>query len=113
MTTCARRRVFGAWKERPPSRFLGEIPRELVTVVSARAAAVAASRTARAPAGEDDYPKHVPGCAVYHEQYGPGTIVRKWQSGQDTLVQVQFSSGRAAQFILQYTRLERISEDQV
>ncbi len=115
MTTCVRRRVFGAWKERPPSRFLGEVPRQLVTVVPARAAAAAAVRSVRGhrPAADDDYPQFPPGCAVYHDEYGPGTIVRKWRSGEDTLVQVQFSSGRSTRFILQYTKLERISEDQV
>ncbi len=115
MTTCVHRRVFGAWKERSPSRFLGEIPRELVTIVSARAAAVAASGSARggSRAEADDYPQYTPGCGVFHEQYGPGSVVRKWRSGEDTLVQVQFSSGRSARFILQYTKLERISEDQV
>jgi DNA helicase II / ATP-dependent DNA helicase PcrA len=107
MTTCVRRRVFGAWRERPPSRFLGEIPRELITVVRS------GSDTAAADAEEDDAP-HLPvGCAVYHNDYGPGMIVRKWKAGENTMAQVRFSSGRSAQFILRYAKLERISADQV
>ncbi len=115
MTTCVHRRVFGAWKERAPSRFLEEIPRQLITIVAARRAAVAtyAAGQSPQPADGEDYPQYTPGCGVYHEQYGPGTIVRRWRSGPDTHVQVQFSSGRSARFILQYARLERISEDQV
>ena len=49
------------------------------------------------------------GSGVYHDEYGPGVVERKWYTDGTLLVQVRFESGRVAKFLPKYTRLERIS----
>jgi DNA helicase II / ATP-dependent DNA helicase PcrA len=102
MTWCRRRRIFGRYSDMAPSRFLDEIP-------EGAAERVGENREAEAA---DDYPV---GSGVYHDEYGPGVVARKWYTddararGGTLLVQVRFESGRVAKFLPKYTRLERIS----
>ena len=96
LTTCRKRRVFGTLQGSQPSCFLGEIPREHLHVHGSEAAE------------EDGY---APGCGVYHDDYGPGIIVRKWEADGAAMVSVRFESGKIARFPLKYSRLERISTD--
>ena len=99
MTTCQMRRVFGVVQNRKASRFLSEIPSEIVNVMTSNSAL---------PATEN-YPAFCEGCGVAHPEYGAGTITKKWYNGQDFMVLVQFSEGRTAKFILKYSNLERIN----
>ena len=92
------------FKERAPSRFIAEIPAELLTV---------AGVTAAQEPLIDEYPDYYRGCGVFHDDYGPGLVTRKWRSGKDTLVAVRFAGGKEARFVLEYARLERISADDV
>ena len=96
LTTCSSRRVFGTLQDSQPSCFLSEIPREHLHVYGNQ------------PAEEDGLP---PGCGVYHDDYGPGIINRKWEVDGMTMVSVRFESGKIARFPLRYSRLERISTD--
>ena len=96
MTWCRRRRIFGRYSEMAPSRFLDEIPEGAAERVGEDKEAEAA----------DDYPV---GSGVYHDEYGPGVVERKWYTDGTLLVQVRFESGRVAKFLPKYTRLERIS----
>ena len=96
LTTCRKRRVFGILQDSQPSCFLGEIPREHLHVHGWE------------PPAEDGYPL---GCGVYHDDYGPGIVNRKWEVDGVVMVAVRFDSGKIARFPLKYTRLERISTD--
>jgi len=96
MTWCRRRRIFGRYSDMAPSRFLDEIPEGTAERVGEDKEAEAA----------DDYPV---GSGVYHDEYGPGVVERKWYTDGTLLVQVRFESGRVAKFLPKYTRLERIS----
>ena len=96
LTTCRKRRVFGTLQGSQPSCFLNEIPREHLYVHGSEAAE------------EDGYG---PGCGVYHDDYGPGMIVRKWEADGAVMVSVRFDSGKIARFPLKYSKLERISTD--
>jgi DNA helicase-2/ATP-dependent DNA helicase PcrA len=96
LTTCRKRRVFGTFQGSEPSRFLSEVPREHLHVYGAKA-----------PEG-DGYPL---GCGVYHDDYGPGIINRKWEVDGVAMVSVRFDSGKIARFPLKYSRLERVSSD--
>jgi hypothetical protein len=58
---------------------------------------------------EDDYPDYYRGCGVFHDDYGPGRVTRKWRAGRDTMVSVLFEGGHEKRFILEYSNLERIS----
>jgi DNA helicase-2/ATP-dependent DNA helicase PcrA len=96
LTSCSRRRVFGALQQAEPSRFLSEIPPELLHVYGGRREE------------EDRFPL---GCGVYHEEYGPGIVTRKWTAEGQRMVAVRFDSGRIARFPVRYSCLERISRD--
>ena len=71
------------------------------------------SRRSREEAGEDGAAEvsdeFAVGTGVYHDEYGPGVVERKWYTDGTLLVQVRFESGRVAKFLPKYTRLERIS----
>ena len=96
LTTCSTRRVFGTLQASQPSCFLAEIPREHLHVYGSE------------PPAEDGYPL---GCGVYHDDYGPGIINRKWEVDGLTMVSVRFESGKLARFPLKYSKLERISTE--
>ncbi len=92
LTWCRRRRIFGRYSDMAPSRFLDEIPEGAAEKVEEETS--------------DDFPV---GSGVYHDEYGPGVVERKWYTDGTLLVQVRFTSGRVAKFLPKYTRLERIS----
>jgi DNA helicase II / ATP-dependent DNA helicase PcrA len=94
MTWCLRRRIFGRTTEMAPSRFLDEIPAESVRKIGEKL-----------PTMGDEYQV---GSGVFHEEYGPGVVERKWYNDGALLVQIRFESGRVAKFLPKYTRLERI-----
>jgi DNA helicase-2/ATP-dependent DNA helicase PcrA len=97
LTWCGNRRVFGRSSGMEPSRFLDEIPADMV------------ERIGEDPEEMDDgFP---PGCSVFHDEYGPGIVERKWYTGGNLLLQVRFRSGRVAKLLPKYNRLERISSD--
>jgi DNA helicase-2/ATP-dependent DNA helicase PcrA len=102
LTACRRRQVFGMYKNRRLSRFLSEIPQHLLTPLTP---------DSMEPWNEDEDSELTEGCGVYHAQYGPGVITRKWHDGKHTLVTAHFSSGKTGKFILKYADLERISLD--
>ena len=93
------RRVHGRTMEFLPSRFLREIPEELVEYVGLPGAQAAA-------AGE-----YQPGTPVYHDDYGSGLVVKSFFRGTNEVVLVRFETGFTGQFIPRYTPLERISGD--
>jgi DNA helicase II / ATP-dependent DNA helicase PcrA len=100
LTSCSYRRLHGRSMDFVPSRFLGEIPRELLDI-SGDARGMRTSSS-------DEYPA---GSAVYHDDYGAGVVTRSWHNGSELVVQVQFETGRAARFLPKYTTLERIAGD--
>jgi DNA helicase-2/ATP-dependent DNA helicase PcrA len=95
LASCLRRRVFGTMQQAEPSRFLDEIPPELLHVYG---------RGRK----EDRFPL---GCGVYHEEYGPGIVTRKWTAEGQPMIAVRFDTGRIARFPVKYCALERISRD--
>jgi len=96
LTTCRQRRVFGTLQVSQPSRFVMEIPPEALHVYGQRREE------------EDGFPL---GCGVYHDEYGPGIITRKWVAEGQTMATVRFDSGKSARFPLRYSALERISRE--
>ena len=79
-----------------PSLFLSEIPRQYLQVYGSQ------------PPVDDGYPL---GCGVFHDDYGPGIVNRKWEVDGVAMVSVRFDSGKIARFPLKYSRLERVSTD--
>ena len=99
LTSCSSRRVHGRRLDLIPSRFVGEIPRELIDM---------SGDAANAHSSGNDYP---PGTGVYHDDYGSGMVARSWYGGSELVVLVQFESGRSARFLPRYTQLEKIQSD--
>jgi DNA helicase-2/ATP-dependent DNA helicase PcrA len=96
LTACRRRRVFGTFQAAEPSRFLSEIPADLLEV------------RGRAAEAEERFPL---GCGVFHEEYGPGIVTRRWTAEGQPLVAVRFDSGRIARFPVKYSALERVARE--
>jgi len=96
MTCCRSRRIWGKFNSFPPSRFLSEIPENLVTLkgfgntVSGGASLI----------NEGD--------AVYSRDYGAGEVLKKWMNKDEPVVLVRFEGGRTAQFLLRYSSLKKI-----
>jgi DNA helicase-2/ATP-dependent DNA helicase PcrA len=97
LTCCRRRRVFGSFQSVETSRFLSEVPSELLSV-----------RGRKAPEAAERFP---PGCQVYHEDYGAGVVTRAWTAEGQPMIAVRFDSGRIARFPVKYSALERMSRD--
>ncbi len=122
LTSCRFRRVHGRMTDLLPSRFLAEIPPELVHVESDSPAAgfgTASGRAAQRRAlssfrggrvGADPAEHPLPrGTAVYHDNYGSGVVTKAWYSGNEAVVLVRFETGATAQFLPAYTPLERVA----
>lgn len=129
LTSCRYRRLYGRLTEFPPSRFLGEIPSELLDLGSESGAgggSVGFGREGSAggtfdgsvgddpAAGEnheewgsaEDFPA---GAGVFHDDYGVGVVQKRWRQGRNVMVRVRFENGTSATFIPRYTPLERVS----
>ncbi len=96
MTCCRSRRIWGKFNSFPPSRFLSEIPENLVTLkgfgntVSGGASLI----------NEGDI--------VYSRDYGAGEVLKKWMNKDEPVVLVRFEGGRTAQFLLRYCSLKKV-----
>lgn len=97
LTSCSYRRIHGRTTDFIPSRFLGEIPPDLVEIDG--------SDLARRENATDLYPV---GSHVYHDDYGTGIVGRSWYSGSELVVQVRFETGQIAKFLPKYVSLERV-----
>ncbi|MCK6446802.1 MAG: UvrD-helicase domain-containing protein [Planctomycetes bacterium] len=116
LTLAKVRRHFGqtAWCE--PSRFLGEIPTELLEGRSGRAGREGGDDFPAEPeyvAEVDDDPAErlVPGVWVQSEHFGRGVVQRISGSGPNTRVVVRFSLHGEKTLIQQYAKLRRLDAD--
>jgi len=110
--TCAeRRRVFGSETYCLPSRFIDEIPRELIDEVRPRPG------ISRPRAAFSSTPGLVPDAApgglhlgqhVRHAKFGDGVITSCEGQGSNARVQVNFSKAGPKWLVLAYARLEAV-----
>ena len=131
LTGAARRRVFGDYQSTEASRFLDEIPAELIRRVEpvvapswnntryetrnpyARRFGAAKAKEAAAafPSYEDEDQSSATGLRtglrVRHKQFGVGTIVAVEEQGDDTRVTVKFNSVGTKKLVARYAALER------
>ena len=99
LTACARRTVFGQRRDQQMSRFLMEIPDELL------AGRGSVRRGGDGPDGEAaGFPT---GAEVYHDDYGSGVVTRRWCTAGTWFVTVRFATEHEASFALRYSGLER------
>lgn len=95
LTSCRTRKIWGRTIRLTPSRFLDEIPTDLIDI--------------EIPEPEDDSDFRV-GTAVYHDEYGTGMVCKRWNNGSQISVLVRFESGAVHRFIPKYSTLEKIME---
>ncbi len=106
LTSCRSRRVHGRYQEMMPSRFLGEIPPELIEIKGEYASAMHRGFSASAPVDDHPLPR---GTTVYHDDYGTGVVTKAWYSGNEPVVVVGFETGMSGQFLTNYTPLDTIA----
>jgi DNA helicase-2/ATP-dependent DNA helicase PcrA len=112
--------MFGATDYRPPSRFLDEIPTELVEVrgegarrgsgLGAHRDAVVASSLRREPTGArgaEDLGLRI-GDDVRHEKFGEGVIVDLSGAGDKAEARVRFRDAGEKTLLLSWAPLERV-----
>jgi DNA helicase-2/ATP-dependent DNA helicase PcrA len=99
------RSLWGGSNYNPPSRFLHEIPEELVRLVEAgaegpdeRALPAAGRRTIALSVGDE----------VFHERWGRGTVLAVSGRGQNAEASVHFESEGTKRLLLAYAPLQRI-----
>ena len=136
LTSAARRRVFGEYQSTEPSRFLDEIPKELVleTPSYTRARSFTTSTYGNRPAYESrpnpygrrparqeapaptykyededqsgDGSRPKPGQKVRHAQFGVGTVREVDGKGEDMKLTVHFATVGTKKLIAKYARLQ-------
>jgi len=94
MTSCRQRMIWGRSQLCSPSRFLDEIPPELIEVKGGASKVRIGFR---------------PGEYVYRDDYGVGVVVKSWVEEGEPVVVVRFESGQFARFLTNYTKLEKIT----
>jgi DNA helicase-2/ATP-dependent DNA helicase PcrA len=112
--TCAeRRRLYGSETWCLPSRFIGEIPDELIEEVRPRVRvtptpAYAASR-GTATVGPDAEPAGLKlGTHVRHTKFGEGVVTNYEGQGSSARVEVNFSAAGSKWLVVSYAKLERV-----
>jgi len=130
LTGAARRRVFGEYKSTEPSRFLEEIPQELIRRIEPAVApswnstrydtrnpyarkfgATKAKEAAPFPSYEDEDQSSATGLRVglrvKHKQFGVGTVMAVEEQGDDTRVTVKFNTVGTKKLVARYAALEK------
>jgi DNA helicase-2/ATP-dependent DNA helicase PcrA len=113
--TCAeRRRVFGSETYCVPSRFISEIPKDLVDELRSRPGVstpvASVSRSSVSPGGMHDSAPGVLrlGQQVHHAKFGDGVIMNCEGQGSGARVQVNFSRAGTKWLVLAYANLEAV-----
>jgi DNA helicase-2/ATP-dependent DNA helicase PcrA len=127
LTSAARRRVFGEYQSTTPSRFVDEIPRELLDDISPASASPyqsSFSQFRRSPYGRggrareerlvyayEDEDQSVPeglrpGVRVRHPKFGEGTVISMEPLDDDTKLVVRFASVGQKTLRARFAKLE-------
>ncbi|MFQ6021602.1 MAG: DNA helicase II [Acidiferrobacterales bacterium] len=108
VTYAEMRRLHGAEHYTSPSRFLGEVPPELVDELRAQAhlarpwRAAAPAHAAAPPAGMRL------GQRVWHEKFGEGVVTSYEGRGEHARVQVNFQGAGSKWLVLAYAKLQQL-----
>jgi len=97
------RSLFGASSYNPPSRFLGEIPAELIEEVGDETTV-----EARAAQAQVEVPDVAAGDTVRHEIFGEGVVVSISGMGRDAEALVMFEDEGEKRLLLAYAPLKKV-----
>jgi DNA helicase-2/ATP-dependent DNA helicase PcrA len=112
MTYAWSRTLFGSTSYSPPSRFLGEIPTELVRaleegeLVVADGASVSPIRAA--VEGRREIPQISAGDTVVHDKWGEGVVLTVSGSGTDAEATVRFEDAGEKRLLVAYAPLRKV-----
>ena len=105
------RRLYGAEKYTSPSRFLGEIPDELITEIRAKPKNTYSAPSREHSAWVDDQSTHESGVAVGmnvgHPKFGDGVVVNLEGQGEYARVQINFDEVGSKWLVLAYANLSQ------
>jgi len=107
------RTVFGQTMPTIPSRFLSELPRDVLEIQDISddaldSEASAASRWQQSTAAGKQATEYPPGTLVRHPQFGLGRVLDVSPIGSHTRARVEFNTAGVKTLILQYARLEKV-----
>jgi len=127
LTSAGRRRVFESYQFRHPSRFLNEIPPELINLPDEEERRTTPPRKEEkggslenikrffAERGiEIELPKEkeeeeiAPGCRVIHKTYGEGVVLDEEGKGEEKKITVYFPNRGRKKFVLKYAPIKRL-----
>ena len=112
LTYAEMRRLYGAEKYTSPSRFLGEIPDELLVSVRAKPKSAYAAPVRRHAARVDDQSAHESGIAVgmqvTHPKFGDGLVINLEGHGEYARIQINFSDVGSKWLVLAYANLTQL-----
>jgi DNA helicase-2/ATP-dependent DNA helicase PcrA len=106
LTHAETRRMFGSENYCRPSRFISEIPAELLEEIRPRLHTRRPYTPARPSILTSDLPWQL-GDTVRHVKFGEGIVVQCEGSGEHARVQVNFSHAGSKWLVLAYARLEK------
>jgi DNA helicase-2/ATP-dependent DNA helicase PcrA len=110
VTYAEQRRLYGVDTYGQPSRFIGELPAELIEEVRPRLQVSRPSFTSRPPArssaGESDTPNMRMGSRVRHSKFGDGVVLNFEGNGPHARIQVNFERQGTKWLMLSYANLE-------
>lgn len=106
LTFAQQRMLYGQTRYNLPSRFLREIPEDLIEWLNTRRVATPAVTRAPAPAARNALPGGLRiGQSVLHPKFGAGVIVHAQGQGNDAQVQVNFAEVGMKWLMLEYAKL--------
>jgi DNA helicase-2/ATP-dependent DNA helicase PcrA len=109
LTMAEQRRLHGRDQYNPPSKFVGELPGELLEEIRPRmqvSLPVHQSRHTRLPFEEDNDTGLQVGQSVRHGKFGVGIVLDQEGRGQQARVQVNFEDAGSKWLVLAYANLQ-------
>lgn len=97
------RRLYGAHRSNPPSRFLSEIPQDLLAVAGHES-----KDSDEESHGEEPKAKYNPGDRVLHHRFGEGVIVEASPTKGDIRLEVSFEDSGRKTLLASFARLKKI-----
>src|SRR5262249_10749036 len=109
LSTAARRSIFGAPMPQMPSRFLSEVPHDVLAdeTPADEFEAIGFGASFDSSASEVGESEFAPGERVRHPYFGPGTIVSVSGVHGNQKVVVRFGDGTERKLAIEYAKLAR------
>jgi len=106
ITYAEQRRLYGVDTYGQPSRFIGELPTELLEEVRPRLSVSRPAFTSRGPAAESPVTGMRMGSRVRHTKFGDGVVLNFEGNGPQARIQVNFERQGTKWLMLSYANLE-------